>query len=216
MKLKLVLACIVLLTISRGAVLAAAQVSSAEFVGESSGDMDTAHIDTKLVTIYSNLGPPRDTYNCCNGYFIAGPDSHFNVAAWMAIPFTTGKASATVAEIQIALSWNGYGTSNAEVVLASSTSSGAPGKALASWDVQHLPTQGTCCTLVTVKSKSGVRLKANTQYFVIAKTDSKSTTAYDIWNLTYNGISGPFYYNQAGRGWKLYSRSLSAFAVYGK
>jgi hypothetical protein len=221
MKVKLVLACLVLLTISCVVVLAVAQVSSAQLVGESSGDMDTAHIDTNLVTIYSNLGPPRDKYICCNNssdsnWLVLGPDSYWGASENVAMPFTTGKASATVTEIQIALLWDGYGTNNAEVVLASSAPSGAPGKPLASWDVQHMPTEGTCCTLVTVKSNPGVMLKANTQYFVVAKTDSKSTTAYVAWNNTYNLVRGPFYYDEAGAGWTPYDSYLSAFAVYGK
>ena len=207
-----VLACIAILTIACGTLLAAdAHPERAITVG--SGIVHPGHIEAKLKTIYTNLGSSTDAYYSANGWLVAGSSSALGHIQWIGMSFSPTK-KATATEIQIALLYDNSGTNAAEVVLAAD-SSGLPGKTLASWDVKNLPTFGTCCKLITVKSKKGVKLAAKTQYWVIGQTDSKSDTSYDTWNYTYNETTGGFAYN-VGSGWLAYDSDLSAYGVFGK
>ena len=118
------------------------------------------------------MGSKTDTYDDTDGYLVEGPTNPATGEyQWIADPFTPKKAS-TVTEIEIALVYLGSGTNNAEVALTDVK--GLPGKALETWNVKNLPTSGTCCKLVTVKSKKGIKVKKGKQYWVVGMTDKAS------------------------------------------
>jgi hypothetical protein len=170
-----------------------------------------------LKKIFSNLGSKTDTYDDTDGYLVEGPTNPATGEyQWIADPFTPKKAS-TVTEIEIALVYLGSGTNNAEVALYSDVK-GLPGKALETWNVKNLPTSGTCCKLVTVKSKKGIKVKKGKQYWVVGMTDKASTTAYDAWDFVWNDAVGPIaFIGTATNGvWTSYtSGPTQAFAVLG-
>jgi hypothetical protein len=170
-----------------------------------------------LKKIFSNLGSKTDAYDDTQGYLVEGPTNPTTGEyQWIADPFTPKKNS-TVTEIQIALVYEGAGTNNAEVALYSDAA-GLPGKALAHWNVKNLPASGTCCTLIKVTSKKGVKIKKGKQYWVVGMTDKASTTAYAAWDFVWNDAVGPIaFIGTATSGvWTSYTAgSTQAFAVYG-
>jgi|HubBroStandDraft_6_1064221.scaffolds.fasta_scaffold177623_1 hypothetical protein len=170
-----------------------------------------------LVKLFSNLGPKGDTYDDTQGYLVEGPTNPVTGDyQWIADPFTPKKNS-TVTEIEIALAYEGDGTNNAEVALYSDVK-GLPGKALESWNVKNLPAADTCCKLVKVTSKKGIKIKKGKQYWVLGLTDKASTTAYDGWDFVYNDAVGPIaFIGTATNGvWTSYTAGpTQAFAVYG-
>ena len=103
------------------------------------------------------------------------------------------------------------------MVLAADAS-GVPGKSLHSWDfVKNLPNFDTCCKLDTAKYAEGVVVEKGKQYWVVARTDSKSTDAYDVWCSVWNdSMSKSGEYN-VGSGWQSVGEGwVLAFAVQGK
>jgi len=168
----------------------------------------------KLKTIFTNLGSSTDAYYSGSGWLILGSASAYGESEEVGMSFTP-KNNASVTEIEVAFQYDSSGT-NAGVVALWSDSSGLPGSAIKSWDVSSLATFPSCCTLVTVKTKKPIKLKKGTQYWVVEATDSKSSNSEDVWNYTYNEVTGNFAYNLNGDGWTSYNSYLSAFAVLGK
>jgi hypothetical protein len=207
------LACIAILTIACGTMMAADRLPD-RAITVGAGVIHPMPVEKKpwFKTLYTNLGSSTDAYYSTNGWLVAGSASALGHEQWIAMPVTLS-GNHTLNEIEIALTYDNSGTNAAEVVFAAD-SSGLPGKTIKSWDVKNLPTFGTCCTLVVVKDKKGIKLKANTQYWVIGQTDSKSADAYDSWDYTYNLVTGNFAYN-IGSGWTSYDSDLSAFALRG-
>lgn len=167
----------------------------------------------KLNTIYSNLGTGSGVYNCCTGWTISATGSLIGAQNWIGEAFTPA-ADATAVQIDVAV---GYvtGSNSVEVAIASDNK-GVPGKFLDTWNMANLPTFGTCCTLATVRDgDEGIRLKANTQYWVVVKTGAKSSDTWDAFNLD-NSATGPLS-NNTGAGWKnLGNNQQGAFDVLGR
>jgi len=152
----------------------------------------------KLKTVYSNLGTGSTVYNCCSGWTISGAGSIIGSDNWIGEAFTPA-ADATVVQIDLGV---GYvtGSNSVEVAIASDNK-GLPGRFLDTWNLANLPTFGTCCTLITVRDgDEGIKVKANTQYWVVVKTGAKSADTWDAWNLD-NSATGPLA-NNVGSGWK--------------
>jgi hypothetical protein len=158
----------------------------------------TAKHDPKLKTIYSNLGTGSSAYNCCVGWTISATGSVVGSENWVANAFTPA-ANATIVQIDLGV---GYvtGTNSVEVAIATDNG-GKPGRFLDNWDLGNLPTFGTCCTLITVKDgDEGIAVKANTQYWLVVKTDAKkSPDTWNAWNLD-NSATGQLA-NNTGTGW---------------
>jgi len=201
------------LTLVCGTPFAAGQRLPDREVNLASGDIQPNVVNNaKLKTIYSNLGSKTDTYDDTGGWAVDGPKSAEG-KEWIAMPFTP-KANATVTQIQIAVHYDGLGTNGFNLVLAADDY-GLPGKTLHSWDLKNLPYRGTCCKLETAKYAEGVKLTKGKQYWVVARTDSKSAEAVDGWSYTWNDSTGPNAFN-VGKGWYYINDQLCAFAVQGK
>ena len=165
-----------------------------------------------LKKIFSNLGSKTDTYFDEDGVFITGPG--FSRTQWIGIPFQPA-SSAKATQIKIALSYFGSGT-NAATVSLNADSGGVPGTALQTWELTNLPLFGSCCTLQTLNSKTGIKLTNGTTYWLVAQTDSTNEDAEAIWYFTWNKNIGTQAYNVDNAGWQTQQTQLSAFAVFGR
>ena len=166
--------------------------------------------------LYSNLGSKTDTYTDSSGWTISGPDSELGFSQAIGIPWTP-TTNSTIQGLQVALQWAGGGTNNGAVAVFSDAS-GLPGSPLKFWNPANLPSFGTCCALVTVRAVAGVKVTAGTQYWIVVGTDFPSETAFDVWDFTWNEISGTvaFEGNTSTNGvWETFTGTLPAFAIYG-
>jgi len=208
-----VLACMAIVTIACGTLLAAQHPSMAITKGH--GIIVPMHIDAKLKTIFSNLGSSSAAYDSTNGWLVMGSaNTYFGYSQDIAMPFTP-KKKATATQIKIGLTYYGVGTNGASVALYSDAS-GLPGSSLKAVDVKNLPTFGTCCTVTTAKLGKGVKVKAKTQYWAVGTTDSTNADAVTVWQYVYGDATGPFAFRQSGGSWNAYTSTLSAFGVFGK
>ncbi len=162
------------------------------------------------VVIYSNLGHGDQAYNSISGVGILGPDAGQPLPESVATAFTP-TADHVVQAVSVGVTYV-QGT-NGVVVSLSEDNDGIPGKQLASETFLNLPLFGTCCTLQTIKGKSGIQVKANTQYWVVVRPIATDT--YCVWNDNFWGIQGRWA-NTTGQGWHSSFQVLESLAVYGR
>jgi hypothetical protein len=162
--------------------------------------------------IIDTLGDPI-TYDCCEGWTIANPQSEAGTQQWVAYAITPTK-NATVSEIVEAIGYVAGGDSVTVALIADNN--GAPGAVLAQQTVKNLETFGDCCDVAVAKFKTGVPVTAGTTYWVGAILPSKKqATTWDAWNFsTVNTNTAPYaYYNGV---WNVTTAQYAGFAVYGK
>jgi hypothetical protein len=183
--------------------------------------------DAKLKTIAGTLSDyPYGVYFCCYGDYITGLNNLLNVVPeyWQAVPFTPS-ANMKVNEVDASVVWD-EGTN--EVVLSlNSDSKGLPGKAIHSWTVNNLGTLGSCCTLATGKSKSGIAVKKGVQYWLAVTTNSNDANIFAAWEINSTDMRlHPFasYCDDSAQGtcngtsgqWSAVEGLLPGFAVLGQ
>ncbi len=61
--------------------------------------------------------------------------------------------------------------------------SGVPGTAIKTWAVTNLPNFGSCCAVVAASDSTGISITGNTQYWIVVKTDKKSSNTFGAWNV---------------------------------
>lgn len=171
----------------------------------------SAALPAGVITIYSNLGKGSNVYNAISGVGILGP----NVPG-QPLPQSVGTAFTPTADhlvqaVQVGATYV-QGT-NGVIVSLNEDSNGVPGKQLAAKTFANLPLFGTCCTLQTGVGKSGIPVKANTQYWVVLQPVANDT--YCVWNDNYQGLQGQWA-NNTGQGWHSSYQVLESMAVYGK
>ncbi|HXM59435.1 MAG TPA: choice-of-anchor R domain-containing protein [Terriglobales bacterium] len=139
--------------------------------------------DEGLVKIYGSLATayPKALYWCCEAYSISGPNfGPYTPEYWEAAAFTPS-ADHTVTKVEVAVNYGeGY---NGVVVGLYADASGVPGKAIKTWFVTGLPTGGTCCTVMEAKDSAGIPVTAGTQYWIVLKTNKKSSNTFAAWNV---------------------------------
>lgn len=167
--------------------------------------------DATLATIFSNLGTGGNVYNCCTGYTISAVGSIIGQQNWIAEAFTPAN-NATVTKVKVAV---GYVTgANGVTFGLAKDKNGIPGGLLKSWSKTGLPAFGSCCTLLTGKDAAGIPVKAGVQYWVVVKTNAKTSDTWDAFNWSNSGVGTLA--NNTGSGWvNLGSGTQSAFAVLG-
>jgi hypothetical protein len=175
---------------------------------------------TAPTTIFSNLAYlyTNGLYWAGGGKVISGPKSDWGAEFWEASAFTPA-TRATATEIELALTY--YDGTNAVVVTLSADRGGVPGRALATGTVKALPPFGTCCQTTLVSFGRGVKLAANTQYWITVQTNTHQTDATVVWNLNdADQVSGQTYaLDLSEQGWLAEEPPRVpgvAFAVYGK
>jgi hypothetical protein len=159
------------------------------------------------VVIYSNLGP-GGSYSVGGGFCVSGLGSSCAVYEAIAMPFTGNGGRVT--QIDMALTYSS-GTNHATVQVAADNG-GVPGQVLGTWSVANQPPFHTCCTLTTVAVSPSISVAAGRKYWVVANPGSNDT--FDVWNITYNLLTGSSAINQ-GSGWTPTYDYLSAFDVLG-
>jgi hypothetical protein len=133
-----------------------------------------AQAPTALATIFSNLGPPTNTYNDTFAVVVAGPASTSGVSFSYALPFTP-KSGAHVREVRAALQWRGTGANQVNLSIYSDAD-GLPGTQLAGpGTVTNLPNFVTCCTLAVWNLTTELAVTAGTRYWLVADTPTSGT-----------------------------------------
>jgi hypothetical protein len=182
--------------------------------------------DPSLKTIAGNLSDyPYGVFFCCFGYYITGLHNLLNVVPeyWQAVPFTPS-TDMKVNEVDASVGWN-EGT-NAVVLSLNRDSGGLPGKPIHTWTAKNLERYGSCCQLVTGKSKRGLAVKKGVQYWIAVSTNSSDENIFASWALnstdmrpfplaTYCDDSGQGSCNGTSGKWTPANALLPGFAVLG-
>jgi hypothetical protein len=208
---KRAVACLFVLTLTSGVLLAQESALKTAHTNHSGPRIPAAQSAPKLTTIFSNLGPnSTDAYNDTTGFFVLGPTNSVGLSEqWIGVPFIP-TANSHVQQLQLAVGWIS-GTSLVNVGLYSDNG-GTVGTALATGRSSTIPVFGTCCQLVTVNIKS-TAVTAGTQYWIVASTDDANapdfTGVYQASNLAV--VSG----NEAISGWFSFTTNTPAAAARG-
>jgi len=169
--------------------------------------------DSKLVTIYSNLGTGNNVYNASVGNGVVGPKAGQDHWVWVACGFRP-KADHIVTEIQVGATYV-QGTNGVTMSL-NADNRDRPGKVLHTWQFANLPDFGTCCTLQTGKLTKGIKVQKGRLYWVVLRTSAKTQDTWDVWNYDFRGQQGPFSVDN-GLGWsKGGIQQVDAFGVFGQ
>ena len=139
--------------------------------------------DAGLVKIYDSIGTayPKGTYWCCEGATIFGPTAISKEPEYWEAGAFTPTADHTVTKVEVAVGWvEGF---NGLVVALYSDASGVPGKVIKAWSVTNLPNFGSCCATVAAHDTAGVPITAKTQYWIVVKTNNKSSNTFAAWNV---------------------------------
>jgi hypothetical protein len=173
-------------------------------------------------TLFSDLGPTGNVYNCCSGWTVGGSATlgEFFVAA---NEFTAG-ASGSVSQIDIGM---GYVTGDNSFIASLWTvgGGGTPGTEIAQWNnLSSSQAFGGCCGLVTITGISGVNLSAGTSYYLLMGPTNLSGTTWEAWNMNNQGVTGTDLYatsgcssgNGTGCSWNSNgSQTIGAFDILG-
>jgi hypothetical protein len=139
--------------------------------------------DPSLIKIYDNIGTayPKGKYWCCEGATVFGPTAISGEPEfWEASAFTPS-ANHTVTKILVAVGYvEGY---NGLVIALYNDASGVPGTKIKSWGVTNLGDFGSCCTVATANDAAGIAVTSGTQYWVVVKTNGKSSNTFAAWNV---------------------------------
>jgi hypothetical protein len=133
--------------------------------------------DPSLKVIAGNFSTyPKALYFSIWGETVDQGVNGFPFQTWAAVAFTPA-ANATVTKIETSAGRQGSGSAGFELGLWSDAD-GVPGKAIRSTHVAKLPAYGQCCDVSAVTYKTGVPVKAGTQYWVVVSTTADDTDVY--------------------------------------
>jgi len=218
-KLLGILLCLTLLAVCSAPALAQARHPQAAATAVAPNAVPMAPLDPAFVKIFSNLGPPTNAYDATNGYFVSGHTNQFNGQKQdIAIPFTP-TVDSTVMGVRFALQYYGYGFNGAAVAIFSDAA-GLPGTPLAKAQLKDfLPFGSGCCQLASWRLRTGLAIKAGTQYWVVGTTNQTSMDSVNTWDFVWNDQPGTFAFQQDNTGWLLLTPAdgypPSAVAVVG-
>lgn len=161
--------------------------------------------------IYSNFN--RDTAHKydAGGWSVVGPSTGFGEQD-MAMPFTP-EQDATVTKVNVAVSLMS-GTDGVSVGIYEDGGA-VPGPFLKRRTVDGLPAFGGCCAVVSAHFSPGVPVTAGTKYWVVVRTNTRTTDTYAVWHHNSAGVVGPFAYRRGGEWLVFPSGTPSAFSVLG-
>jgi hypothetical protein len=144
---------------------------------------ETPSSDAGLVKIYDSIGTayPKGAYWCCEGSTIFGPTAISKEPEYWEAGAFTPTANHTVTRVKVAVGYvQGF---NGLVIGLYDDASGVPGKAIKTWAVTNLPNFGSCCAVVAASDSTGISITANTQYWIVVKTGTKSSNTFAAWNV---------------------------------
>jgi hypothetical protein len=158
------------------------------------------HVPKGGTVIFDSIG--SGGYDCCSGWTVSAAGSPIGAQYWPAIQITpTASGKLTLIEAGVGFV---EGTNSAELAIYAD-SSGIPGKMLWSGDVDDLPTFGSTSTTTVDAKVKGVKIKANTPFWVAVQTDSNSSNTWDAWNQS-ETTNAPLAEND-GSGWTNFSKA---------
>ncbi len=166
-------------------------------------------------TLFSDLGPSGNVYQCCTGWTVSGTGS-IGTAFTQANEFTA-MASGSISQIDIGI---GYveGTNSFYAALYTDNN-GQVGTQLGMWSNLTSSTNfGTCCGLVTITGITGISLTANQSYFLVLGPMSQTATTWEAWNWNSQGVNGlDLYSTDGGNTWNSNGSGnpIGAFDVIG-
>jgi hypothetical protein len=166
-------------------------------------------------SLYSNLGPSGNTYQCCTGWAVSGTGT-LGTSFTQANEFTA-MASGSVSTIDIGV---GYvaGTNSFYAALYTVNGSGLPGTLLDQWNgLSSTQNFGGCCGLVTISGISGLSLSAGESYFLVLGPTNVSDTTYLAWNYNSTGAMGTdLFSTDGGSTWTSNgTTTIGAFDILG-
>jgi hypothetical protein len=170
-----------------------------------------------LTTIFTDLGGSTDSYDSTDGWLILGPSSAFGESQWVGFPFTPTSA-ATATQLQAAVAYFSSGFNGIQVSIRTDNS-GVPGTVLRQKAVLSMKTFGDpCCDALKTIPIKGVKLAANTQYWVVFGTNggTNESTSEGVWDFATGDPTGNQAYSfDEGTTWATEQVTESAFAVLG-
>jgi hypothetical protein len=161
-------------------------------------------------TIYNTFNT-GDTYGCCSGWGVSGPDGP-NKQVTNAQEFTAG-GSAFVTEVDLGISVL-QGNGDATAALYTVGGNGSPGTLLGSWGFTAHQNFGDCCAVETINTNGGPMLTQGTDYFMMLSAPGQNV---DVWNDNTTGAKGDVQISRNnGNTWSDQGVTiLSAFRVEG-
>lgn len=165
-------------------------------------------------TLFSDLGPPGNLYQCCIGWTVAG--SGTLGTSFTAANLFTVSGSGNFNVTQIDLGTNYITGTNTFYASIWTDSSGVPGSQVAGAYWGSLVAVA-CCGLVTIPV-SGVSLTGGQSYFMVLGPMNLIDTTWESWNWNNQSINGlDLYSNDGGTTWNSNGTGnpLGAFDVLG-
>lgn len=144
-------------------------------------------------TLYSNLGPSGNEYQCCTGWTISGTGT-LGFSQSIAEEFQVS-ASGNVGQIDAGIGYvEGLNAFNILLVQGNDPT----GAVLGQWDNLASPQSfGGCCGLISITGISGITLNTGTNYWLIAEPTSLGSTLWGAWNLS-NSANGQLDFSTDG------------------
>jgi PEP-CTERM motif len=170
-------------------------------------------------TLFSDLGPPGNVYNCCTGWTVAGTGT-LGTSFTSANLFTVGgSGNFSVDQIDIAESF----VVPPDTFYASiwTDNGGLPGTQVAGAFWNNLVTTepaGSCCNLVTIGGISGVTLTGGQSYFIVLGPVSLTDASWTVFDWNNQGVNGlDLFSTDGGSSWTSNGTGnpLGAFDVIG-
>ena len=148
-------------------------------------------------TLFSNLGPAGNEYQCCTGWTVSGTGT-LGFSQSIAEEFQVS-ASGNVGQIDAGIGYvEGLNAFNILLVQGNDPT----GTVLGQWDNLASPqTFGGCCGLITITGISGISLSTGTNYWLIAEPTSLDSTLWGAWNFSNSGIGQLDFSTDLGQTW---------------
>jgi hypothetical protein len=149
-------------------------------------------------TLYSNLGPEGDVYNCCTGWTVSGTGTVGT--SFTAANQFTAMASGSISQIDIAVSLV-TGTNSFYAALFTDNG-GLPGTQLGRWDdLSSNQPVGGCCGLVTITGISGINLTAGESYFIVLGPENLNDTTWEVFDFSNSAMGLDLFSTDGGATW---------------
>ena len=151
-------------------------------------------------TLFSDLGPTGNWYNCCSGWTVSGTGT-VGTSFTSANEFTAGGTLGqqySITTIDLGVGWvTGVNTFYAAVYNASG---GLPvGLPLDSWsNLSGCISFGSECGLVTINVGGALHLTGGNQYFVVLGPMNTGDTSWQAWNWNNQSVNGLDLYATSG------------------
>lgn len=167
-------------------------------------------------TLFTDLGPPGNVYNCCTGWTVSGTGT-IGTSFTAANLFTvSGSGNFNVSQIDIGIgNVVSPNTFNASVW---TDNNGLPGTQLAFFG--NLTTNeifGNCCGMTTISGISGLSLAGGQSYFLVIGPVNINDASWNAWNWNNQGVIGQdLFSNDGGQSWvDNGQQTLGAFDILG-